>query len=364
MKEAILSAIFESPGDGSRWLALADWLDEVGQRQTAELVRLSWRVRALPVASAERESAEARIAALLRARVRPVVPEVVNDLGMRFALIPPGRFRMGSPPGEAESEEFSEAVQAARAYETEIGLEETVHEVELTRGFFLGLFPVTQWQYETVTGTNPSYFGRRDAGKGKVQDIPDAELSAFPVESVRWSEAQQFVNILNARPESREKSWEYRLPTEAEWEYACRGGGVSSTPFHVGASLSSCQANFDGNYPCSRAEKGPYLGRTCAVGSYVPNVLGLFDMHGNVWEWCQDWHDKYVGGAAIDPTGPPKGVYRVIRGGAFNFPGWFCRAAHRFGYSPEDKLASVGFRIVLSTRKHYCNDGRTTEHWH
>jgi uncharacterized protein (TIGR02996 family) len=350
---AFLSAIHEAPADDVAWLACADWLDDAGQSDRAELVRLTRRLRVLPTMepTVERVSAEVRVAALLNAGVRPIVPEIVNDLGMRFALIPPGRFRMGSSAREQNGVETSRQVEDARAYYRERGLEETAHEVQLTRVVYLGVYPVTQRQYEVVTGINPSYFSRGGPGNAKVKDITDAELGDFPVDSVSWEDAQRFLKVLNAQSDAREKSWGYRLPTEAEWEYSCRGGGISSTPFHVGDSFSSYYANFNGNYPYGGAEKGPYLGRTCAVGSYGPNALGLYDMHGNVWEWCQDWHAPYAGGPETDPSGPPDGEYRVIRGGAFNYPGWFCRAAHRFGYSPQDQLASVSFRIALVPTK-------------
>jgi formylglycine-generating enzyme required for sulfatase activity len=264
------------------------------------------------------------VAALLNAGVRPVVAEITNSIGMRLALIPPGRFRMGSPPREKERINYEKA-----------------REVTLTRPFYLGVFAVTQRQYEAVMGSNPSYFSPAGEGKGAVAGLDTAD---FPVENVTWEDAQVFLKRLNETPEERETGLEYRLPTEAEWEYACRGG--ASTPFHAGASLSSTQANFNGGLPYGRAEKGPYLVRTCAVGSYLPNAFGLFDVQGNVLEWCQDWFGEYEGERATDPQGPTEGSIRVFRGGSWNGYGAYCRAAHRNGGVPSGRNTYLGFRVA------------------
>jgi formylglycine-generating enzyme required for sulfatase activity len=140
----------------------------------------------------------------------------------------------------------------------------------------------------------------------------------------------------------------YRLPTEAEWEYACRAG--TTTPFHFGKSLSSRQANFDGNHPYGGAEKGPYLARTCKVGSYKPNKFGLYDMHGNVHQWCSDWYDKdyYKDSPAKDPLGPDRGAVRVLRGGSWIVLGRFCRAADRLTNDPGGRDYNMGFRVACS----------------
>ena len=135
----------------------------------------------------------------------------------------------------------------------------------------------------------------------------------------------------------------YTLPTEAQWEYACRAG--TTTPFHFGDSLSSNQANFDGNYPYG-AEKGPYLERTTPVGTYAPNAWGLYDMHGNVWEWCYDWYGEYTAGDAADPHGPETGSDRVVRGGAWDIYAQFCRSACRFRFDPGRRYRILGFRVA------------------
>ena len=335
MEAAFLQALHADPNDETTWLALADWLDEDGQAERAELVRLVRRLRTLPVmeVTPERAEMEARVAELLNADVRPVAAEVVNSIGMRLALISPGRFRMGSPSGEMERFRAEEA-----------------HEVEITRAFYLGVFAVTQVQWLRVMGDDPSYFCATGGGGKEV----GMDTGDFPVEQVSWEDAQAFLAQLTALPEEKEAGWSYRLPSEAEWEYSCRGGAASSTPFCVGSSLSSTQANFDGAYPYGGAENGPNLGRTCPVGSYRPNAWGLFDLHGNVWEWCSDRYaeDYYGKSPAKDPTGPSAGSRRVIRGGSWKAFGRLCRSAHRtWGGHRDEALPSnlgpsIGFRVV------------------
>jgi uncharacterized protein (TIGR02996 family) len=335
VEAAFLAALHAEPNDEATWLALADWLDDDGQADRAELVRLVRRLRPLPVMRRSRERAglEDRVAELLNAGVRPVAAEAVNSIGMRLALIPPGRFRMGSPSGENERESDEEA-----------------HEVELTRPFYLGVFAVTQGQWLGVMGTNPSYFCATGGGREEVKEL---DTSDFPVEQVSWEDAQAFLEELAALPDEKEKGWHYRLPSEAEWEYGCRGGASSSTPFCFGNSLSSTQANFNGEYPYGTAEEGPFLGRACPAGSYRPNAWGLFDLHGNVWEWCEDWYaNGYYGNSpAQDPLGPPDGSLRVIRGGSWLNYGRYWRAAYRRGDSPSGRGSRLGFRVAAVVRE-------------
>jgi uncharacterized protein (TIGR02996 family) len=333
VEAVFLAALHAEPNDEATWLALADWLDEDGQADRAELVRLVRRLRPLPVmeVTPERAALEDRVADLLNAGVRPVVPEVVNSLGMRLALIPPGRFRMGSPSGDNER-----------------GGNEEAHEVGITRPFYLGVFPVTQGQWLGVMGENPSYFCATGSGREAVEGM---NTNDFPVEQVSWEDAQAFLAKLTALPEEKEAGWSYRLPSEAEWEYACRGG--ASTPACFGHSLSSTQANFDGNFPYGGAEKGPYLGRTCKVGSYKPNGFGLYDMHGNVWEWCEDCFgaDYYGSSPAQDPLGPSNGSLRVFRGGCWGGSGRNCRAAYRLSSKPSFRRSFLGFRVAAAPRE-------------
>jgi uncharacterized protein (TIGR02996 family) len=333
VEEGFLQALHAQPDDEVTWLALTDWLEEHHQEQRAELVRLvRRRLRALPLQKQtdEGDRMQARVAELLDAGVQPVVPEVINSVGMRFALIPPGSFLMGSPQDEEERSDH----------------EGPQHEVEITRPFYLGVHQVTQAQWRAVMGSNPSYFSARGGGKDKVSGM---NTDDFPVEQVSWDEVMTFLKKLAARKKEREKGRKYRLPTEAEWEYACRGGARSSSIFHYGNSLSSTQANFNGNYPYGGAARGPFLERTCKVGSYRPNAWGLYDMHGNVYEWCSDWYgsDYYKISPRRDPSGPSEGSDRVRRGGGWFGLGSRCRAAYRNGSFPSDRFHDLGFRVAL-----------------
>jgi formylglycine-generating enzyme required for sulfatase activity len=259
---------------------------------------------------------------------RTLPKEITNVLGMKFVLIPAGTFRMGSPPEEA-----------GRTAD-----EGPLHEVTITRPFYLGVYPVTQMQYQLVMKTSPSHFSRSARGKELVKAM---ETRNFPVERVTWGNAVVFCRKLSERAEEQHEGRVYRLPAEAEWEYACRGD--SPHPFHLGLSLSSTLANFDGNYPYGGAPRGPFLRRTCVAGSYPANAFGLHDLHGNVWEWCQDWYGEhyYQESPAEDPQGPTTGDRRVVRGGCWSSPGSNCRTAYRGKLEPGDHLHRVGFRVVL-----------------
>jgi formylglycine-generating enzyme required for sulfatase activity len=232
--------------------------------------------------------------------------------------IPPGTFTMGSPPSERDrySDEGPQTL------------------VTISRGFFLGKYEVTQREYLAVMGSNPSWF--------------TGDLDR-PVERVSWYEAVAYCERLTQQERAAGRlpaGYEYRLPTEAQWEYACRAGTTTATAF--GDSLSSTQANFDGNYPYNGGARGPYLGRTTKVGSYSPNAWGLYDMHGNVWEWCADWYsDSYPGGRVTDPQGPTWGLDRVLRGGGWFSVGLNCRSAIRFRFNPSDWYYVLGFRVAL-----------------
>ena len=261
---------------------------------------------------------------------RSLPRQLTNSLGMKFALIQSGTFLMGSPPDEA-GRGSDEGPQ---------------HEVTIARPFYLAIYPVTQEQYQRVMRTNPSHFCRSGRGKDAVKDLDPQTL---PVERVTWGNAVVFCRKLSEWPEEQRQGRKYRLPTEAEWEYACRGD--SPQPFHLGLSLSSALANFDGNYPCGGAPRGAYLKRTSPVGTYPPSPQGLHDLHGNVWEWCSDWYGEhyYQEGPAEDPQGPPTGDRRVVRGGCWSSPGNNCRTAYRGKLEPGDHLYRVGFRVLLET---------------
>jgi formylglycine-generating enzyme required for sulfatase activity len=262
-------------------------------------------------------------------------PRLTNAIGMQLVLIPPGTFLMGSP--EAEEDRSAD--------------EGPLHEVAITRPFYLGIYPVTQEQFQRVMGTNPSYFC--PGGESK-EDVAGLDTKQFPVENVLWKNALSFCKKLSALPEEKRCGRVYRLPSEAEWEYCCRGGAPSYQVFHFGNSLSSTQANFDGNSPYGGADAGPYLERPCKVGSYTPNGFGLYDMHGNVWDWCNDWYGYwyYRESPRADPPGPPGGSRRVIRGGSYSHFGSGCRSAYRLGTTLAYRSSFLGFRVALvpSTR--------------
>jgi formylglycine-generating enzyme required for sulfatase activity len=275
--------------------------------------------------------------------------EIRNSIGMRLVRIPAGKFTMGSSK-EEQDEALTELAKVNRIGKVSGSIlnwyrfEGPQHEVEITKAFYLGACEVTQAQYREVMGSNPSYFCAEGRGRNQVKGI---DTSNFPVERVSWGDAVEFCKTLSGLPAERRAGSVYRLPTEAEWEYACRGGDSSSTPFHFGNSLSFTQANFDGNHPSGGAVAGPAVNRTCEVRSYKPNKFGLYDMHGNVWEWCADWYAADFGKSPPrDPRGPKSGVARVIRGGGWNHPGLDCRSARRDNGGPNRRNHDLGFRVV------------------
>ena len=238
--------------------------------------------------------------------------------------IPPGSFTMGSPVSEAQRY-----------------TDEEQHTVTLTKGFYMGKYAVTQGQYLAVVGSNPSYF--------------PGDLNR-PVEQVSWNDATNYCALLTQSDRLAGRipaTWTYRLPTEAEREYACRAG--TTTAFHFGSAIHGGMANFYSYYEYDAAigdiyvaSPVGYLGRTTTVGSYAPNAFGLYDMHGNVWEWCRDWYGAYPGGVGVDPTGPATGSYRVVRGGSWSSRGRLCRSAIRGNGYPARRYSDMGFRAVLA----------------
>lgn len=235
-----------------------------------------------------------------------------------------GRFDMGSPDGEADRDP-SEGPR---------------HSVTIGRDFFIGKFEITQAQWVAVMTFNQSQF-------------PDNEK--MPAESVSWGDCQKFCDIL-----SQQTGRHVRLPSEAEWEYACRAG--TTTVFSSGDSLSSDQANFNGQSPYGDAAAGPTREKPMAVGSFAPNAFGLFDMAGNVSEWCQDlFHDSYEGapvdGSAWMSGGADEHLH-VYRGGAYSNDGSNCRSAVRFAADADTRTSIVGFRIVVDVRDDQARETR------
>jgi formylglycine-generating enzyme required for sulfatase activity len=245
------------------------------------------------------------------------VRERADDVLMTFVRLPKGTFYMGwnGRPGSAKKTEIKEDFEIA------------VHDV--TQG---------QWEAIMGAGSNPSWFSRTGGGRGNVLDISDEELKLFPVESVSWEDAQEFIKKLNEK--ERGHGYLYRLPTEAEWEYACRGGATSleecSYHFYFDKPtnhLSSEKANFNGGVPFGKAPNGPYLQQPTRVGAYPSNKLGLCDMHGNVWQWCADEFQQ-------------EGSDRVFRGGGWDIYGTYCQAAYRGWYERSNRNNNLGFRLA------------------
>ncbi len=205
------------------------------------------------------------------------------------------------------------------------GGDETQHKVTLTKGFYMEVCTVTQGQWQEVMGNNPSHF------KGEKN---------LPVEMVSWNDCQEFIKKSCERDKKP-----YRLPSEAEWEYACRAG--TTTPFFFGQTISTDQANYYGDVVYGNENKGVKRLKTTAVGSFPANAFGLHDMHGNVWQWCQDYFGDYPQNDVVDPQGPEKGIFRIMRGGSWWHYPQFCRSAYRIKYEPGHRSNTLGFRLCF-----------------
>jgi formylglycine-generating enzyme required for sulfatase activity len=229
------------------------------------------------------------------------LPESADSIGMEFKLIPAGTFTMGDASGEDD---------------------ETPHEVTLTKPFKMGVHEVTQAQYEQLMGTNPS----------------ESKGADNPVETLSWDDAVEFCRRLSELPAEKAAGNVYRLPTEAEWEYACRAG--TTTKYSFGDDESEL-----GDYAWYGVNSDQ---KTHPVGSKKPNAWGLYDMYGNVWEWCQDWYGDYPSVSVTDPSGATSGSYRVGRGGGWFNTAGYCRSAYRNRCYPSGRRNDYGFRVCLS----------------
>jgi formylglycine-generating enzyme required for sulfatase activity len=288
--------------------------------------------------------------------------EIINSIGMKLVLIPKGTFQMGSPPSEMGSQD-----------------NERQYKATISQDFYLGAFEVTQAQYLELMKDNPSFF----QGKEFVRRIPEKrhpqtnrliedekvipiDSSRHPVERVSWVDAVEFCRLLSELPEEKKAGRVYRLPTEAEWEYACRAGSETAYCFGDDESQlerycwfanNSGSTEFDAlalfNRLAGNAEKyaDVLFAEGCSthpVGKKKPNIWGVYDMHGNVFEWCSDWYGDYPRKPVIDPVGPDKGDERVYRGGSWFFDARGCRSALRGKYDPSFQRNLLGFRVALT----------------
>ncbi|MGA2622049.1 MAG: SUMF1/EgtB/PvdO family nonheme iron enzyme, partial [Thermoguttaceae bacterium] len=268
--------------------------------------------------------------------------EITNSIGMKLVLIPPGEFEMGSPK-EIIDEELR-AHGGDQWWAERLPGEGPRHHVRITQPFYLGVYEVTQGEYERVMGTNPSEFSATGKEKDKVAG---QDPKRFPVECVSWDDCVEFCRKLSALPEEKAAGRWYGLPTEAQWEYACRAGSTGRFNFSP-VSRAIPRENDENGLTDYGWFKGNSEDRTHAVGSKPANAWGLYDMHGNVWEWCQDWYDaRYYGVApTADPTGPPGGSCRVLRGGSCYMDAEYCRSAFRLPCF-RARLADWGLRVFL-----------------
>ena len=261
-----------------------------------------------------------------KAQTNPVAPTVITEILPKGILlemvkIPAGSFLMGT--------EEAEVIRLCKEYETDwFKCEMPQHRVNL-KEFYLGKYPVTQEQYQAIMGTNPSIFKNNPKNS---------------VENVSWNDAQEFCQKLNDKTKKK-----YRLPSEAEWEYACRAG--TTTSFYFGETISTDQANYDGNYTFGKGKKGVYREKMTPVGSFPVNKFGLYDLHGNVWEWCQDlWHENYENAPKDGSSwneNDSQSTLKLLRGGSWYDNPWDCRSANRFRFNAVNGDYLIGFRLAV-----------------
>jgi uncharacterized protein (TIGR02996 family) len=306
--EGLLAGIVAEPEEETRWLVLADWLEENDDPRRGELLRLHRNLLATccePEKHRERAKWQARIVELIGEGVHPCVPQktvlLPGAVEMKFSFIPPGTFRMGSRNGKSD--------------------EKPVHTVKLTKGFYLGIYLVTQVQWKAVMGSEPS------CSKGADR----------PVDRISWNDALEFCMNLTR---THSGLGQVRLPKEAEWEYACRAG--TTTDYHTGNGKSALVATGWNAWNSGSVD-------THRVGQLAANPWNLYDMHGNVGEWCNDWYANYSPEHQTDPAGPTSGLYRVSRGGFYTTAAVNCRSAARFWQVPSLFSFHEGFRCAINS---------------
>jgi formylglycine-generating enzyme required for sulfatase activity len=282
--------------------------------------------------------------------------EITNSIGMRLILIPPGEFLMGSTPEEiAWGTAEGKKSQAPQEFFDHLSSQAPQHRVRISRPYYLGVYPVTQAEYEQVTGVNPSSFTAQPIDASTFQPplndrdrqlrldsakrMAGQDTRRYPVETISWPDAADFCRRLSQMPGEQTARRVYRLPTEAEWEHACRAG--TATRWWCGddeAAFAACA------WYWKNANK-----TTHPVGEKPANPWGLYDMHGHVWQRCADWYgaDYYAQSPPTDPQGPPHGVQRVIRGGFWNYDAGQCRSANRIGTGPGLRGSATGMRVCL-----------------
>jgi formylglycine-generating enzyme required for sulfatase activity len=259
---------------------------------------------------------------------------IFNSIGTELRAIAVGEFLMGAADDDGDAQDD----------------ERPRHRVRITRDFYLGVYEVTQAEFWTVMGTSEAWFS--DNGPGR-KTAGGRDTSRWPYDMASWNDAVEFCRKLTELPAEKKAGRSYRLPTEAEWEYACRAG--TTTRFNLGDTLLPGDAQASLNGPSATAK---HLGHPLAVGSCRPNAWGLYDMHGNVWEWCSDWysHDYYDRSPPDDPQGPALGTGHVVRGGDWHFDAPFCRSANRDFTRTTRRNLGTGFRVACDVRRPLPSD--------
>ena len=320
-KGLLLDRVIEGRAAPKERVELNELLTDLASAKPPIGTAASWQAKTAALLQAARTGngpalrAAADCAACHREHKGAKQPEIesvlVNSVGTKLVWIPPGKFFMGSP--------VSEIGRNGDEYQ---------HEVEITRGFWLGAHEVAQSEYQAILGNNPSTF------RG----------AKLPVENISWDDAKEFCRRLSLK-----EGKPYGLPSEAEWEYACRAG--TNSPFAAVDPMAMANYCYQSPYPGRPAGDG--LERTVEVGSLTPNALGLYDMHGNVWEFCEDWYGKdyYRASPRSDPQGPQTGSLRVVRGGSWSCDAKGCRSAQRGMSAPNRRTDGLGIRLVLRSEK-------------